>query len=650
MSVNIRLKPKQIIIIAIFITILGLVGYTALQIYPHLVALNDSYRDLDEISDEMNIMVQNKDLNIDKGKELIAAASAEIKAIQVEIRPYYGFLKKLSHLPGVGKYASQVEPVIEYISNTIFAAENLVELTSPIIDNSIYSKRSSQLIQYINSSQSIVTTADTHLQSAGEYHKLIQMDLFPDIIRSKLEKLGQLQPLLKETITILEMVPNLTGAQKPITYLIILQNSDELRPTGGFITAFGLVRLERGVVTLLKFEDSTSNNYISEVIEAPAPLKQILLAHYWLPRDANWSPSFPESARQVQKLYFYSTGIETDGVIALNQSSIEKFLLFTGPVNVAGETISADTVKGYMVEKKMDAIKAGNSENRKEFITPLVEGLIDKISQKSGKENLINFAKLIQNLTDKGDLSIFSNNPDIQTMIQKYHLDGELHPGAGDYLMLVDANLGYNKIDKIIQRNLTYIVDLTNPSTPKSNIEVTYKNSMDGIVTCRQGGDIRTETKVSYLEPSCYGNYWRILGAKGTSLLDFVVPSFNDSYFMDGFGWSHTPESNTLNNSINEVAGFMVVPTNSQRTIFLERTLPSSVLSSADNRITYRLNIQKQSGIDQLPFKIEIIIPLDTVLDVTNSDIPIYEKSGKWVWDGNISSSLTEVEVSFQNN
>jgi hypothetical protein len=594
-------------------------------------------------------MVQNKDLDIDKGKILFDSVSSEIKTIRGEVQPYYGLLNKLARLPWIGKYASQAEPVIEYASQTISVAGDLLEMVLPVMDNPVYSKHSSQLVQNINAKQSLVASAEEHLKQADEYHQVIQMDQFPVKIQNKLKKIEQIQPLLNEAITVLKLVPVLTGAEKPVTYLVMLQNSDELRPTGGFITAFGLVRLENGVVTQLEFKDSTSNNYISKVIEAPAPLKQILLANHWLSRDANWSPSFPESARQVQQLYLYSTGIETDGVIALNQSSIEKIMQFTGPVIVAGETISGDNVKEYMIAKKMEAIKAGNTRNRKDFITPLMESVIENISQKSGKENLFNMAKLLQNMVNNGDLLIYSNNQAVQTVLQKYELDGDLHPGSGDYLMLVDANLSYSKIDNVIQRSITYSVDLSNINSPASRVEVTYKNPMEGDITCQQAGDVRTEKTVSYLTPSCYGNYWRILGAKGTTLSAYDAPNFEDSYFLEGYGWSHTPEVNTLINGVNEVSGLIVVPTNSERTIVLDRTLPDIVIANAENQIIYTLNIQKQSGIDQLPCRIEITIPNDTVIDTTNSNLPFIEQGGKWVWEGMISNSLTEIQLTFIN-
>jgi hypothetical protein len=129
----------------------------------------------------------------------------------------------------------------------------------------------------------------------------------------------------------------------------------------------------------------------------------------------------------------------------------------------------------------------------------------------------------------------------------------------------------------------------------------------------------------------------------------YDAPNFEDSYFLEGYGWSHTPEVNTLINGVNEVSGLIVVPTNSERTIVLDRTLPDIVIANAENRIIYTLNIQKQSGIDQLPCRIEITIPNDTVIDTTNSNLPFIEQGGKWVWEGMISNSLTEIQLTFIN-
>jgi hypothetical protein len=640
---------RKIITLVIHLASIGLIVFAAARIYPRVMSIKEHANRFIEAANELYTMVQKKDWDIEKGKILIADASIEMEIVQSAVQPYYGVLKRLSKLPWIGKHSGQVEPIIEYASHNINIIESLIKIADPIAESPVYSKHSSEFIQQINENQSLVDEAAEELKQTDIYYQQIQLDLYPGNVQDKLEKIEQLRPVLNDGIELLKLVPEITGVKKPVTYLVMLQNSDELRPTGGFITVFGLIRLEQGVVTLLDFQDSTSSNsnYISEVIDAPEPMKQIFLAHYWLPRDANWSPSFPESAKDVQKLYFLSTGIHTDGVIALNQSSLEKVLQVTGPVNIQGEPISAENVKKYMIEEKIEAINEGKSKDRKRFITPLVKALINQISQQSGKENLKKYIQLVQNLANQGDVLIYSNDDRIQAMISKYRVDGELQPGNKDYLMLVDANIGYSKIDSIIRRSLKYSVNLSDPGKITSRVEVSYENPMDGSVTCRQGGDQRSKTEEAYLKPSCYWDYWRVLGAKGTLISNYSVPSFSDSSFLPGYGWSHSPEVKDSSECVNEVAGLVIIPTKSKTSIMLDRILPKTVLEISGDRSTYTLNIQKQPGIDKLPVEIEILPPSGAILDYSDSEIKLTESDGKWIWKGNIVNSLTKVKISY---
>jgi hypothetical protein len=81
------------------------------------------------------------------------------------------------------------------------------------------------------------------------------------------------------------------------TYLILAQNSDELRATGGFISAAGVVRLENGRITDMKLTDSYAVDDLDQPHPlAPGPLAEQMGAQILLLRDSNWSPDFPASA------------------------------------------------------------------------------------------------------------------------------------------------------------------------------------------------------------------------------------------------------------------------------------------------------------------------------------------------------------------
>lgn len=56
------------------------------------------------------------------------------------------------------------------------------------------------------------------------------------------ESIGQFQPIIK-------LLPDLLGNPEPKKYLIMFQNDAELRPTGGFLTAYATMSILKGKIT-----------------------------------------------------------------------------------------------------------------------------------------------------------------------------------------------------------------------------------------------------------------------------------------------------------------------------------------------------------------------------------------------------------------
>ena len=63
-------------------------------------------------------------------------------------------------------------------------------------------------------------------------------------------------PLAPDAVDLLGIMPELMGMDGPRTYLLLAQNEDELRATGGLISGIGLLRVEDGAIQSLEFIDS----------------------------------------------------------------------------------------------------------------------------------------------------------------------------------------------------------------------------------------------------------------------------------------------------------------------------------------------------------------------------------------------------------
>ncbi len=137
----------------------------------------------------------------------------------------------------------------------------------------------------------------------------------------------QFQDLLDKSVPMAQVLPAMLGYPEKRSYLFLLQNNTELRPTGGFIGTYGIVHFQDGEI------DSFTTHNVYELddpahktlfIEAPAPLQKYLKAEYWYFRDSNWSPDFPTAAREALRFYELESGSHEpfQGVIAVTPAFI----------------------------------------------------------------------------------------------------------------------------------------------------------------------------------------------------------------------------------------------------------------------------------------------------------------------------------------
>src|SRR3990167_11027276 len=158
-------------------------------------------------------------------------------------------------------------------------------------------------------------------------------------------------PVKQEVRTDLETVMSLADALlhtdgEERAYLILFQNNLELRPGGGFIGSFGILKVRDGNVADFAVHDTGNfDGRIPSTVEPPYPMRETLKIDSWKLRDSNYSPDFPENAEWAETFYQMGQGEERfDGVVAVTANVLTSFLKVTGPVEIEGfpGTYSAD--------------------------------------------------------------------------------------------------------------------------------------------------------------------------------------------------------------------------------------------------------------------------------------------------------------------
>lgn len=617
MNNRINTFKRIVIVIVILVLMAGLIQAVtwSLRVVSKIIqleALIDWVRNLQSQGLQMD--------NISKVIYLTEHISSTVDELVQEIKPILPVIRKMKNMAGVGPYFQMIEPGLDYASNLSKAFVVLGKTLVPLLQEDTLDSTNSPLETFSNffsENQYNFENAENLLQKAMDARAQINPYLIPEKYRDTYLSIdGSLSnvPLIFQA---LRVAPHLVGTDKPITYLILVQNRDELRASGGFITAFGLLQLKEGRILDLKINDSTQYDYVKEVRKPPFPLKEIMFANYLVARDANWSPDFPTTAKETQEMYYLSTENKSDGVIAFNQELIVNLLEITGPITLPDEEIPIDAsnVEAKMIEFKQAAIREGNSAERKEFLSIMAPPLIEKIFKIRQPVDQINLVKLFIGAIQRGDLLLFFNDPKAQDVLYQTGLDGSVRPGDGDFLMLVDSNVGFGKIDQYIERSLTYLVNLEDISNPLAEIQLRYEHTHSGSEQCLQG----VSNNSMYDFPRCYWDYWRLLTVKDAKLMDAQFEPVPKEYFLEQVDWSNEIISNPGEAGTNMLAGLVVVPPLNIKEITLRTQLPTTVIQEGDeNHLIYSLRIQKQPGVRSLPVKIQITVPQG----YSNSELP----------------------------
>jgi hypothetical protein len=158
---------------------------------------------------------------------------------------------------------------------------------------------------------------------------------------------------VEDAITLLHIAPTLLGSGEagPQTYLILIQNEDELRPTGGFLTAVGNAVVREGEVSSIEFQSSDRVDDLEKPFPIPPwQFREFMGIEMFLFRDSNWFTDFPTTASWAEYFYTYSGENSSDGMITIDMQVIVRLLEVLGPVRIekVSVPITAKNVKDYL--------------------------------------------------------------------------------------------------------------------------------------------------------------------------------------------------------------------------------------------------------------------------------------------------------------
>ncbi|MBE0687243.1 MAG: DUF4012 domain-containing protein, partial [Anaerolineaceae bacterium] len=322
-----------------------------------------------------------------------------------------------------GNMTSQVQPAVKYLKALSRYALLFEEKLSPFMNREVDSGiEMTSLIHEILSDEALIAQAKYYSEEIERQHTKIDISALPFRFQDDFQMLEPFIPVIISSGRIFPLLPELVGMNAPADYLLLALNHDELRGGGGFITAMGTATLNSLVNIDFDMQDSYQVDDLSKAYPLPPqPLQDYMLAGIWVPRDGNWSADFPTSAQTVQSLYELSTEQKTNGVIAFDQQTVQKFLEVMGPINIDPSQelwVNSDNVLAYMYESWGQASDSANWwANRKDFVGILGKAMLQSLINTRDLKKMVALAKVSHELLQTGHLMLYFNEPTLQSLL-----------------------------------------------------------------------------------------------------------------------------------------------------------------------------------------------------------------------------------------
>ncbi|MBU0705755.1 DUF4012 domain-containing protein [Patescibacteria group bacterium] len=339
-------------------------------------------------------------------------------------------------------------------------------------------------------------------------------------------QIGRLIAGLLEVDANFDVVLRLLGDQVPHRYLVLFQNNHELRATGGFIGSYLIVDVNDGRIAKMEAKDVyETDGQLGDVVEPPPGIDRVADRLYM--RDANYSPDFPTSAKEVMWFLEHSKGPSVDTVIAIDQSVIESLLELTGPLVLQGFPFQVKA------ENFSDIVSFYTEAKLSETATPkqLLFDLIPAFQKKLGNlENIENLLGLGIRLLEEGHVQAYSADPKVQNLIVRAGLDGGMTKAEAktDYLSVITTAIGGNKSDQYIKTELHHrsVVGKKGQIEDEMTIKKTHTFSESDAAKIKESiarygtGKLNEESLLFILGQGPNIDYMRVYVPKGSLLQD----------------------------------------------------------------------------------------------------------------------------------
>jgi hypothetical protein len=314
------------------------------------------------------------------------------------------------------------------------------------------------------------------------------------------------------------------GADGPRSYFMGFQTNAEARGTGGLMGGFGILRFDSGTAAM----DTLGQNKDLNKNFAPIDLGAEFNKQYgynrpttdW--RNSNWSSHFPYAAQIWKSMWEQQSGESVDGAITIDPIALSYILGAVGPVTMAdGETITKDNVV-ELTESTAYLRFADDNAGRKAYLQDVAAAVVRKMTSHLDSPRALLDA--LGKAVGEGRIAVWSSSPDQQKLLEETPLAHIVPDDPAPFASVIINNIGGNKLDYYLTREIEYIGGACDSETRKSSVTVRLTSNVPDVpLPDYVAGHMGLNNFDVDLPPATNATSVTLLATKGATLLGAYV-------------------------------------------------------------------------------------------------------------------------------
>lgn len=336
---------------------------------------------------------------------------------------------------------------------------------------------------------SVVAAANTVELTHSRLSGIDDDGLLPEVARPLNEAkdvLNEIRQTLNVAADTSKTLPAMMGADGPRNYLLLIQNSAEIRATGGLPGALAVLHVEDGTIRLDTQSSGAAIGRFNPSVDVDPLQTQIYSNRLGtFISDVNLTPDFPTAARTAKSMWEMRHGTSVDGVVAVDPVVLSHILEASGPLPAPNlgsavatrlpSTLTADNVVKTLLSDVYSTFESNDLQDA--YFASTSERIFSELA--SGKVSADRLVKALATSTDENRLRIWSGHKEEQAVIADTSLGGSISgPNVGGATFGVYFNDGTGaKMDYYMRRTVQLLEECKTDGYSEVTVRVTTTNT-----------------------------------------------------------------------------------------------------------------------------------------------------------------------------